>query len=141
MTLKNDANFKAKMNCGFKYESRIWWIFTQRLKAWIFLFDRLFLSKIHKVSATTIQRSYLSWHWTVMQNLNKPWPFVFQNGMRNWVNFHYITEKSETLYFDGLFLSKVYNVSARKFQKKYFSWCWRVIQKLKENWFVALKMT
>ena len=72
MTLKSDANFKGKMNCGFKYEWRIWWIFTQRLKAWIFLFDKLFLSKIHKVSATIIQRSYLSWHWTVMQNLNKP---------------------------------------------------------------------
>ena len=33
-------------------------------------------------------RSHLSWHWTVMQNLNKPWPCGFKNGIRNWVNFH-----------------------------------------------------
>ena len=78
-----------------------------------------------------IQRSYLSWHWTVMQNLNKPWPCGFKNGMRNWVNFHYSTQKSEKLYIDGLFLSKAYNVSARKFQRNYVSWHWRVMQNLK----------
>ena len=40
-------------------------------KVWRFLFDRLFLFKVYKVWAAKIQRSYLSWHWTVMQNLNK----------------------------------------------------------------------
>ena len=49
--------------------------------------------------------------------------------------------KSEKLYIDGLFLSKAYNVSARKFQRNYVSWHWRVMQNLKENWLVAWKMT
>ena len=49
--------------------------------------------------------------------------------------------KSEKLYFDGLFLSKAFNVSARKFQRNYVSWHWRVMQNLKENWLVAWKIT
>ena len=35
-------------------------------------FDRLFLSNVYEVWAKKIQRSYLSWQWTVMQSLNKP---------------------------------------------------------------------
>ena len=34
--------------------------------------------------------------------------------MRNWVNFHYSTRKSEKLRIDGLFLSKGYNVKISK---------------------------
>ena len=49
--------------------------------------------------------------------------------------------KSEKLYFDGLFLSKAFNVSARKFQRNNLSWYWRVMQNLKENWLVAWKIT
>ena len=57
-------------------------------KVWKFLLDGLFLPKVYKVWATKIQKSYLSWHWTVMQNVKKPWPGGFKNGMMNWVNFH-----------------------------------------------------
>ena len=67
-----------------------------------------------------------------MQHLNKLLPCGFKDGMRNWVNFHYTTQKSEKLYFDRLFLSKAY-ASARKLQRNYMSWHWRVIQNLKEN--------
>ena len=41
--------------------------------------------------------------------------------------------KFEKWYIDGLFLSKAYNVSARKFQKDYVSWHWKVMEDLKEN--------
>ena len=41
--------------------------------------------------------------------------------------------KSEKLYIDGLFLSKAYNVSARKFHRHYVSWHWRVIQNLRKS--------
>ena len=32
--------------------------------------------------------------------------FGFINDMRNWVNFHKSTQKSENLYFDGFFCPK-----------------------------------
>ena len=67
------------------------------------------LSIVHEVWVKTIQGSYLSWHWTVMQNLNKPWPCGFKNGMRkSWieksyklflVNFHATSWKSGNLHF------------------------------------------
>ena len=106
-----------------------------------FLFNRLFLSKVYEVWPKKIQRKYLSWQWTVMQNLNKSWPCSFKNDITNWVNFHYSTQKSEKLYIYGLFLSKAYNVSARKFQRDYVSRHWKVMQNLKKNWLVTSKMT
>ena len=54
-----------------------------------------------------------------MQNLNKLCLCGLKYGMRNWVNVHSSTQKSEKLYFDGLFLSKAYNVSAKKFHRNY----------------------
>ena len=51
-----------------------------------------------------------------MQNLNKLWPCCFKSDMKNWLNFHYSTEKFEKLYNDWLFSPKAY-VSARKFQE------------------------
>ena len=41
--------------------------------------------------------------------------------------------KSEKLYIDGFFLSKAYNVSARKFQWKYVSLHWRAMQNLRKT--------
>ena len=75
------AKKKKKMTCGFKLS-------PNHPRVQQFYFDGLFLSKVYEVWAKKIQRSYLSWHWTVMQNWNKPWPCSFKNGMRNWVNLH-----------------------------------------------------
>ena len=63
-------------------------LLPNHLKVRTFHFDGLFLFKVYEVWAKKIQRSCLSWHWTVMQNLNKQWRCCFKNGMRNWVNFH-----------------------------------------------------
>ena len=143
MTLRNDAEFKEKLTtCRFifKLDMRNLVNFhpnTQKSKN--FTSMGYFCPK-YEVWAKKIYRSYLLWHWTVMQNLNKLWPCAFKNNMRNWMNFHYSTQKSEKLFIDGLFLSKAYNVSASKFQRDYVSWNWRV-QNLKENWLVAWNMT
>ena len=46
-----------------------------------------------------------------------------KNDMRNLVNFNASSGKSEILYLDiVLLLSIVYDVSAKKVQKNYFSW-------------------
>ena len=91
-------------------------------KVWKLLFDGLFLSKVYKVQAIKIQRSYLSWHWTVMQNLNKPWPCCFKNGMRNWVNFHIARKCVDVRHFSHAPLrSKLVPMflSSRSRQKKF----------------------
>ena len=45
------------------------------------------------------------------------------------------------MYFDGIFLSKAYNISARKCHRNHVSWQWRVMRNLKENWLEAWKIT
>ena len=74
-----------------------------------------------------------------MQNFNKLRLCGFKNGMMNSVNFHYSTQKSEKLYIDWLFLSKAYNVSARKFKKNFVPWHWRVKINLNKKLTCALK--
>ena len=44
-----------------------------------------------------------------------------KNGIRNFINFHAISCKSESLHFDGLVLSKAYKVLDEKLMKSYVS--------------------
>ena len=44
-----------------------------------------------------------------------------KNDMRNLVNFHAITGKSQNLHIDGVLMSKVYNVLAKNLQRNYVS--------------------
>ena len=92
-TLKSDTKFKEKLTFGFKYKFGDF--SPNHSKVSKFHFDGLFLFKVYKVWAKETQRCYLSWHWTVMRNLNKPWPFGFKNGMRNLVSFHKSTQNSK----------------------------------------------
>ena len=64
-----------------------------------------------------------------------------ENDMRNFANFHQSTWKCQNWNFDGILLSKVENVWAQNLQRSYVSWQWRIIQKLKRNWLVVLKLT
>ena len=72
--------------------------------------------------------------------------------MRNLTNFELENSRTQTsrirelknlknLQFNKLFLIKVYNVSAKKIKGSYIWWHWRLMQNLKENWFVLSKMT
>ena len=44
-----------------------------------------------------------------------------KNDIRNLINFHTSSRKSENLHFDGLVLSKAYKVLDEKVQKSYIS--------------------
>ena len=103
-------------------------------------FDGLLLSKSCTVSTKEIQKSHLSWHWRVMQSLKKN-AHGLKNEVTNLVNFNASSGKSENLHFDVLLWSIAYKVSAKKVQKSYLSWHWRVIQTLNKNSFFIWKMT
>ena len=51
-----------------------------------------------------------------------------KNDIRNLVNFHASSRKSENLHFDGLLLSKAYKDLDEKVQKIYVSWQWKLKQ-------------
>ena len=56
-----------------------------------------------------------------------------KNDIRNLVNFHASSRKSENLHFDGILLSKGFKVLDEKVQKSYVSRHGRVMQSLKKN--------
>ena len=57
----------------------------------------------------------------------------YKNNTKNLVNFNASSGKSENLHFDVLLLSIAYKVLAKKEQKNYLLWHWRVIQTSKKN--------
>ena len=56
-----------------------------------------------------------------------------KNNIRNSVNFHASSWKSENLHFDGLHLSKAYKDLDETVQKSYVSQHWKVKQSLKKK--------
>ena len=52
----------------------------------------------------------------------------------NFQTFHCSCKISLNLYFHRLLLYKVYKISAKKVQRSYVSWPWRLMQNLKKNW-------
>ena len=50
-------------------------------------------------------------------------------------------ESLKNFHFNGLLLIKVYNILAKKVQRSYVWWHWRLMKNLKENWLVLSKIT
>ena len=65
----------------------------------------------------------------------------FKIDIRNLMNFDPSTWKSKKIALQLPPLTKVYNVWAKKVQRSYVWWHWRLMQNLKENWLVLSKMT
>ena len=68
------ANFKGKLSCGFKNNLRN--LLNIHASSWKFgnlHFDGILLSKAYKNSDEKVQKSYVPWHWRVMQSLKKNW--------------------------------------------------------------------
>ena len=65
----------------------------------------------------------------------------FKTDMRNLTNLTWALENLKNFQVNGLLLSKVYIVWAKKVQRNYFSWHWKVTHNLKKNWLVVSKMT
>ena len=57
-----------------------------------------------------------------------------KNDIRNLINFHASSRKSENVHFDRILLVKAYKKLDAKVQKSRGSWHWRVMQSLKKYW-------
>ena len=81
--------------------------------------DRLLLLKVYKISAKKVQRSCVSWHWRLMQNLKKNW-FVSKLTKIWWI-FIRALKSLKNLHFDWFLAWKVCNVWSKKVQSGYLS--------------------
>ena len=112
---------------------------VQRFKNWDFYW--VVLSRVENVWAQNLQGSYVSWQWRMMQNLKRNWLVSSKLTWGIWRILTRALENLKNLHFNELLLTKVYNVWAKKVQRSYVWWHWRLMQNLKENWLVLSKMT
>ena len=112
----------------------IWWILTQALESLKnFHFNVLLLSKVYIVWGKKVQKSYLSWKWRGIQNLEMKRLVVLKLAKGIWQILIWALKSIKTFHFNGLLLSKVYIVWGKKVQRSYLSWNWRGIQNLEMN--------
>ena len=120
MTLKVDAIFKDKLTDGLKNNASNSVSFhDSSWKSENLHFDGLLLSIAYKVSAKKCTQELPLMTLKRDRNFEEKLTFCLKNNMRNLVNFNASSGKSENLLFDGLFLSKVFNVWAKKTQRSF----------------------
>ena len=99
MTMKKNTKFEKELTCHFKTDMRNLRILTpalENLKKLVFnwlLWPKYIMFQLRKV-----QRSYVWWHWRLMQNLKKKWLALskmtggiwqaFKNDLKNLANIH-----------------------------------------------------
>ena len=89
ITMKNDTKMEVELTCRFKIDMRNLTNLTRVLESLKNLyFNRLLVTKVYNIWAKTVQRSHLSWHWRVMQNLKEKLTCGLKNVMRNLANLH-----------------------------------------------------
>ena len=93
MTLKGNAKLKRKLTCGLKNDIRNLVNFhASSHKSENFQFLGFLLSKAYKFFDEKIQKSYVSWHWRVIQSLKRKLILGPKNDMKNLVNFNASSE-------------------------------------------------
>ena len=132
-------NFKRNWLIISKLTRGIWQILTWALESLKNShFNGLLLIKAYIFWAKKVQRTYLSWNWIRMQNLERNRLFV--SKLAYWQILTWTLESLKNLHFNGLLLNKVCFVWAKKVQRSYLAWNWRVIQTLKRNRLVVSKL-
>ena len=93
----------------------------------IFHLNGLLLTKIYNFWAKSLQRSYIAWHWRMMQNLKKNWLASSKLTWGFWRMLAWALENPKHLHFNVLLLTKVYNVRGKKYRGGIFDgsedWC------------------
>ena len=119
----------------------IGWILTQALESLKNVhFNVLLMSKVCIAWAKKVQRSYLSWNWRGIQNLERNRLVVTKLGKGLWQILTWALETLNDFHFNGLLLIKVYVAWAKKVQRSNCSWNWRRIQNLDRNRLVVSKL-
>ena len=142
MELNTDTTFEGKLTCAFKNEMRNYSKFSPEhvwnSKNW--KFDGIVLSKVENIWTENLQGSFVSWQWRRIPNLNRNWLVSSKLTWRIWRILTRALENLKNLTFNGLLLSKVYNVWPKKVQGIMFGsieyWCniWRKTDMCFQKW-------
>ena len=125
-----------------KLTQGIWQILTWALKSFTnFHINGLLLSKVCIVQAKLVHGSYLSWKWRAIQNLERNRLVVLKLTDGIWQILTWALKSFTNFNFNGLPLTKLFIVQAKKVRRIYLSWNWRGIQNLEWKQLVVSKLT
>ena len=142
MKRKRDAKFGEESTCRFKIDTRNLINFDLSTQSFTnFHFNGLLLSKVCIVQAKLVHGSYLSWKWRVIQNLERNRLVVLKLTERIWQILTWALKSFTNFNFNGLPLTKLFIVQAKKVRRIYLSWNWRGIQNLEWKQLVVSKLT
>ena len=118
MTLKIDAKFQEKLICCFKNDKNLVNFDPITRKSHNLHFHWFLLCKVFNVWTEKVQRSYLSWHWRLIQNLERNRLVVSKLTWGIWRILTRALESVKNFHFNRLLLSKVYIAWAKKNTEK-----------------------
>ena len=103
--------------------------------------DGILLSKVENVWAWNLQGSYVSWQWRMMQKSKRSWLVSSKLTWGIWRILTWTLENLKKLHFNGLLLTKVYNVWAKEIYRRVMFdgikyWCkiWRKADLCVQKW-------
>ena len=98
MTMKNDAKFEEELTCHFKTDMRNLTNFdssTRKSKKLLLWPNCLLWPKYIMFELKKVQRSYVWWHWRLMQNLKENWLVLSNLTWRVWQIFIHRLKNSD----------------------------------------------
>ena len=141
MTLVCDSKIEEKLTCGLEMTWEIWQIFTRTLGSLkIGTLMASFCLKL-KIYELKIYRGVMCYDNEEWCNNLRGIDLSVQSWWGIWRVLTWALKNLKYLHFNGLLLTKAYNVWAKKVQRSYVWWYWTLMQNLKENWLVLSKMT
>ena len=143
MTLESDAKFEEKLTwtCGLENNMRNLGNFHQSTwKSQNWNFDGVLLSKVTKCMSLKFTGELF------VMTMKKDAKLEgltcrFKIDMKTLMSFNKALKNLKNLHFNGLPLTKVYNVWAKKVQGSYVWWHWMLMQNLMKNWLFLSKIT
>ena len=139
MTLKSDKKSQEKVIFCFKTDKNLMNFDLSPWNTQNFCFDWFLLCKTCNVWPKKVKRSYLSWHWRVMQNLKSNWFVVSKLTRIIWQSLTQALKSLNNFHFNWLILSKLY-IKLENYGEVIFrdieKWCktWRGIDMSFQNW-------
>ena len=135
--MKNDAKFEEEFISNLTWG--IWWILTRALESLKnFHFNVLLLSKVYIVWAKKVPKSYLSWNWIGIQNLERNRLVVSRLAKGIWQILTWALESLKNFHFHGLLLHILFELKKYRgvISQDIAEWCriWRKTDLLLRKW-------
>ena len=134
MKLKRDTKFGEESTSFQSWHQEFDRFWPEHSKvSLIFTLMGFFWAKYILFKLQKVRRSSLSWNWRGIQNLERNRLVVSKLTKGNWQIFTWALKSFKIFLFNGLLLSKVYILQAKKIQRSYLSWNWRGMHNLERN--------